>query len=325
MRLVAAALAAVAFLNVAAVAAEPPRALVITSAPILSFEPRDPERRRFGALQFRGGLILKSSEGTFGELSGLVISPDGQRFVSVSDKGRWFRGRIVYRDGAPDGIADAETAPVLGPDGEALGADTESVAEDNGTLYVGIERIHRVMRFDYARDGLRARGVNIDIPHEARTLPFNKGLEALTFVSRGALAGTLIAISERGLDANGDIVGFLIGGSSPGIFSVARSKEFDVTDSALLPNGDLLILERHFSIPRGPAMRIRRIAQSAIRPGATVDGPVLIEADFGYEIDNMEGLAVHRTAQGETVLTIVSDDNASAIQRTILLQFTLAE
>jgi hypothetical protein len=38
----------------------------------------------------------------------------------------------------------------------------------------------------------------------------------------------------------------------------------------------------------------------------------------------MEGLSVHRTADGEIVLTLISDNNFSAIQRTLLLQFTLA-
>jgi hypothetical protein len=37
----------------------------------------------------------------------------------------------------------------------------------------------------------------------------------------------------------------------------------------------------------------------------------------------MEGLSVNRTADGETMLTLISDDNFSSIQRTILLQFTL--
>jgi hypothetical protein len=50
-----------------------------------------------------------------------------------------------------------------------------------------------------------------------------------------------------------------------------------------------------------------------------------MEADLGYEIDNMEGLAVHRAANGDVVLTLVSDDNFSAIQRNILLQFTLLD
>ena len=44
---------------------------------------------------------------------------------------------------------------------------------------------------------------------------------------------------------------------------------------------------------------------------------------MGYQIDNMEGLAVHRTDAGDIVLTLVSDDNFSPLQRTMLLQFTL--
>jgi hypothetical protein len=37
----------------------------------------------------------------------------------------------------------------------------------------------------------------------------------------------------------------------------------------------------------------------------------------------MEGMAVHRTAGGETILTLVSDDNFSFIQRNLLLQFSI--
>ena len=69
-------------------------------------------------------------------------------------------------------------------------------------------------------------------------------------------------------------------------------------------------------------MRIRRVPLSTVRPGALIEGRELIFADMGSQIDNMEGLAVHRTPAGETVLTLISDDNFSAIQRTVLLQFT---
>jgi hypothetical protein len=70
-------------------------------------------------------------------------------------------------------------------------------------------------------------------------------------------------------------------------------------------------------------MRLRRIPLASLKDGALVDGPVLAAADMGYQIDNMEGIGVHRTPGGETVLTLVSDDNFSPIQRTLLLQFTL--
>jgi hypothetical protein len=159
-----------------------------------------------------------------------------------------------------------------------------------------------------------------------RKLPYNKGLEALVFVQKGQpLAGALIAISERGLDADGNLIAFLIGGPSPGQFSVRRTEKFDISDAVLLPSGELLILERKFSWFTGINIRIRSIPLKSIAPGALVDGPVLFDADLGHEVDNMEGLDAHVTADGETVLTMVSDDNFSLLQRTLLLQFTLAE
>jgi hypothetical protein len=139
------------------------------------------------------------------------------------------------------------------------------------------------------------------------------------------LAGTLIAMSERGLDAKGNLLAFLIGGPAPGQFSLRRSDNFDVSDAVLLPSGELLVLERKFSWLAGVGIRIRRIALKSVAPGAVVDGPSIFEADLGHEIDNMEGIDAHLTPEGDTVLTMVSDDNFSLIQRTLLLQFTLVE
>jgi hypothetical protein len=162
------------------------------------------------------------------------------------------------------------------------------------------------------------------MPPAVKKLPFNKGLEALVFVPKGLpLAGTLIAISERGLDAQGNLIAFLVGGPSPGQFSVRRTNGFDVSDAVLLPSGELLLLERKFSLLDGVGIRIRRIALASVAPGAVVDGPSIFDADLGDEIDNMEGIDAHVTPEGDTVLTMVSDDNFSMIQRTLLLQFTL--
>jgi len=300
----------------------------VRAQPIEAFNPREISQSRFGELEFRGGLILTSPYRHFGGISSIRVSPDGGNLIAVSDKGYWLRARIAYRDGRPIGITDAEMAPILGPDGRPLSRrgwyDTESIAEDGGTLYVGIERVHQIVRFDYAKDGLAARGIPIAVPPGMRTLPANKGLECLIVPPKGQpLAGTLIAISERGLDAQGNILGFLIGGASPGTFTVKRSDDFDITDCATTPRGDLLILERRFSWAIGVAMRIRRLALSQVKPDAHLDGPALIFADMGFQIDNMEGLAVHRAATGELVLTLISDDNFSPIQRNLLLQFTL--
>ena len=309
---------------------EAPVAIVVNAKPIAAFEPREPARVRFGALTFRGGIELTSPYAEFGGLSALRVNSDGARFVAVSDKGRWLRGRIVYDGARPVGIADAEMAPVLGPDGKPLAArgwyDTESIAEDGGTVWLGIERVNRIVRFDVGRNGLTARGQPIALPPGIAKLPHNKGLECLAFVPRGLpLARTLLAVSERGLDDEGNIRGFLIDGPSPGEFSVKRIGDFDISDCAVTPAGDFLLLERSFSRLKGVGMRIRRVPLAEVKPGATVDGPVLIEADMGFQIDNMEGLSVHRATDGALVLTLISDDNFSFIQRTLLLQFALTE
>jgi hypothetical protein len=301
----------------------------IKAEPIDAFQPGEKGRVRFGPLEFRGGLELTSSYKAFGGLSALRLFADGASFISLSDKGRWLRGRIAYANGRPIGIDDAEMAPILGPDGRPLAArgwyDTESIAIDGGTLYVGIERVNRIVRLDYGRSGLLARGQPIALPPGISSLPNNRGLECLEFVPRSMPAGgTLVAISERGLDSARNIRGFLIGGRTPGEFSVARHDDFDVSDCAVLPDRELMLLERRFTWTTGVAMRLRRIPLQTLAPGAVVDGKQILTADMGYQIDNMEGLSVHRGSNGETLLTMVSDDNFSLLQRTILLQFALA-
>ena len=67
------------------------------------------------------------------------------------------------------------------------------------------------------------------------------------------------------------------------------------------------------------------LSLAAIKPGALVDGPELLVADLNQQIDNMEGLSVHRAADGALVLTLISDDNFSPLQGTLLLQFTLSD
>jgi hypothetical protein len=309
-------------------AAAAPVPIKVKARPIPFFDSSDHARVRFGSLEYRSGLVLTSSFPGFGGLSGLRLDAKGERFIALSDHGSWFTGRIVYQGRAMTGLDDVEAAPMLGPDGKPLAArgwfDTESIALDGSFVYVGIERVNQVVRFDFAKGFTRSRGEVFPMPPAVKKLPNNKGLEALVFVPKGfALEGTLIAISERGLDREGNLIAFLVGGPTPGQFSVRRSQNFDISDAVLLPSGELLVLERKFSLLSGVGIRIRRIALKSLAPNAVVDGPAIFEADLGEEIDNMEGIDAFVTPEGETVLTMVSDDNFSLLQRTLLLQFRL--
>jgi hypothetical protein len=326
--------AAAAFVLVASLAfaqslrtASAPTKIAVQAAPIASFDTRDPSRTRFGALEFRGGLVLTSNYQAFGGISSLHMQPDGAHFLAVTDNGSWLRARIVYDNGRPAGLADAEMAPALGADGVPLASrgwfDMESLAQKDGQFYVGIERAEKIVRFDIAQDGLMARGEPISVPSDFKTFKFNKSLECLAAPAKGApLAGKLIVVTERSLDAAGNHRAFLLDGDKVERFTVKRSDDFDVSDCTVLGN-DLLLLERSYSPLRGVAMRIRRIPLASLKESAVVDGPALVTADMGYQIDNMEGIGLHRTPEGETVLTLVSDDNFSVIQRTLLLQFAI--
>src|ERR1700694_3638681 len=183
-----------------------PVSIEVNARPLPSFDTRDRQHVRFGALEYRSGLILTSRFRGFGGLSGLRLDAKGERFIAISDKGSWFTGRIVYNGREMTGLDDVEASPMLGPDGKPITSrgwfDSEAIALDGSMVYIGLERVNQVLRFDFAKGFTRALGEVVPLPPAARKLPFNRGLEALVVVPRGMpLAGTLVALSERGLDA----------------------------------------------------------------------------------------------------------------------------
>jgi hypothetical protein len=303
------------------------RDLTARAEPIEQLCARD-ESSRFGELEFRGGLDLRASSADFGGISGLSVDPGTDRFLAISDAGLWIAGRFEERHGRLVGVGELVIAPMLGAGDKPLMSmrrgDTESLAVSNGIAYVGIERTNEIVRFPFARDGLEARGEKVPLPGPARRLPRNQGLEAVGLGLPGTpLAGILVAIAEGGGEEDAPTEGFLIGGRSPGRFKLRRSGGYDITDLAFLPDGDILVLERRFSILGGIGMRLRRIGAADLRPGATVDGEVLADVGGGCTIDNMEALAVSRSSSGEVMLTIMSDDNYSLLQRNLVLRFAL--
>lgn len=304
-----------------------PAPIAVNASAIASFSPSEPERRRFGALEFRSGLRLTSPHEDFGGFSGMWRAPDGAGLVAISDAGHWLTATLRRTGGRLSGLDGARLAPILRADGRPLNRtrsyDTEGLAMAGGVAFISIERTHQVMRFDFAKDGVMAHGREIPVPRELKRLPANKSLEAIAVAPPGhPLAGAVIVVAERSGGEAEPTLGAILTGPRAGLFQVSRPNAYDITDMAFLPDGDLLLLERWFRPFRGVAMRIRRVPGRMVAPGAMLDGPTLIEADLAQEIDNMEGLAIHEE-QGRHILTLISDDNFSMLQRTILLEFAL--
>lgn len=307
-----------------------PTALEISARALDGFRIRS-SKTRFGALQFVGGLELSSSSGDFGGISSFRFLSPGDRFLAVTDTGYWLSGTLIRNaEGRPKGIGAAALTPILNAEGAASGekwtADAESIALEGDRAVVGFERVHRIAEFAIDPDDMGPAIGERNFLVPARELRVNRGFETLAFApADSAFKGALVAITERSIDREGNIFAAILDGPLKGIFTVARRDDFDVTDGAFLPDGDLLLLERRFSITSGVAMRLRRIPAGAIRPGSIADGPVLLEADMGYQIDNMEALDVWRSADGATMVSMLSDDNHSILQRNLYLEFRLLD
>ncbi|MGL4491102.1 MAG: esterase-like activity of phytase family protein, partial [Rhizobiaceae bacterium] len=204
--------------------------------------------------------------------------------------------------------------------------DAEGLLVDGGKVSVSFERDHRISTGTLDDSSFAFAFVNERLPVPAREIRSNRGFETLAkSPDSSVLAGARVAVTEKSLNKDRNIFAGIMDGPGKGVFFVARQGDYDITDGDFLPNGDLLLLERKFSMAAGVAMRIRQIAGDTIKKGATVDGPILLEADMAYQIDNMEGLDVWQRADGATMVSLMSDDNHSILQRNLYLEFELGE
>ncbi|PLX35321.1 MAG: twin-arginine translocation pathway signal [Hyphomicrobiales bacterium] len=314
-------------------AAAPPATISLETKPVV-FSPLQPQKNRFGALEWRGGLEISAQNSHFGGFSGLVLNRDGSRMIALSDRGWWLQSELVYEGGRLAGLESAVMNQLLKPGGKPYGSkkhrDAESIISwtsgDLSDLVVSFERRHRLVRYRAPGNALTVPGRRLHALKSFKRLRYNKGLEAIArFPAASALRGWIIAVAEGTLDKAGNHLAWLLRGRSARRLSVKKRGEFEITDAAAMPGGDLILLERAVSLLGGPRFALRRIKAAHIRAGAVLDGEVLIEADLRHTIDNMEGLALHRHPDGELRLTLISDDNFSLIQRTLLLQFALRE
>ena len=308
----------------------------ITATPITHFTRGGlSHEKRFGKLEFRGGLLLSSPAKIFGGLSGISIEPDGKRFMAVSDETGWLTAEITYENGAPSGLKNARMGPIRGIGGKPLDKkrdlDAEAIAllDGNltrGTVLIGFERNHRIGRFPVVDGVLQNPTGYLKLPPEAKRMRTNKGLEAVAVMQGGPYKGSVIAFCERFPDNPAQHTGWLWVKGEPQRLNFLDIGGFEVTDATSLTDGTLLVLERRFRWTEGVKMRIRRFAATEVKAGALMQGDILIEADLSSEIDNMEGITWHRSPAGEIILTLISDDNFNHfLQRTLLLQFALID
>ena len=282
---------------------------------------------RVGALVFRGGLELDSTDAGFGGWSGLDILDDG-RLIAISDTGEWFSGRVVLSDaGELIGVSEPRIALMrdehgdVFPDKEA--ADAEDVAQmPDGRFAVSFEQTQTIRIYDLNRDGPFGAAQPGPRLAETERLPPNEGLEALTTDG----AGAFIVGAEHG-DRGGHMIWVApFEGQTP-VAPVARLRMgagFGLAGFDRLPDGDYVALERFYAPVIGVRIRLERIAKASLSTGTAEAHPLAYIAP-PLALDNFEGVASVRKPDGGVRLYLISDDNFSPRQRTLLYAFDLDE
>jgi hypothetical protein len=299
----------------AAAAAQSMPAMPAPSGPItveavpVPLDPQDPSKTAIGDFSFAGGLALTSQQTD--RLHGLsdVFITGTDRLVAVGDIGVLFDARLVL-DASERlaGITDAHLVLLTGEDGRPLPgkaeADAEGLAElQSGDRLVSFEGHHRIWLYPASGGVLR------QVPSPQVEFPPNYGMEALA------------ADPAAGPDAY--VVGSEVTGetwtcrlsATPCVKGPTIEMPFGYGLVAIrrLTGGKTACLLRAWDPLRGNRITLRIFQPSGVVAEMDMARPMTI--------DNFEGLAAVQRADGSIRFYLLSDDNASASQRTLLLAF----
>lgn len=276
----------------------------------------NPALRRVGGLVFEGAWELRSRNEDFGGISALVALADG-RFIGVGDAGTLI-GFGLTQDERTDRPFIAPLPDSHGPNQNYKDRDSEGIAHDpmSGQFWISFEANHAIRRYS---SGF-ARTTGILRLKQMQEWPDNKGAECIIRLRDGRfiiIAETLDGDTHPALLFSGDPVER---GSAVSAFRYRPPAGYRVTDGAQLPDGRLVILNRRISFPKGFAAKIALVDTATVKSGNIAAGKVIASLAPPYLVDNMEGIAITQKT-GATYIWLISDNNFSIFQRTILMQF----
>lgn len=283
---------------------------------ILTFEALPLARADLGPLELAGAWELTSPNSDFGSYSALVPLGEGM-LLAASDRGSMMAFSVP---GAPQRRVRIGHFVAHEPWRKAQ-RDIESLTRDpaTGQVWAGFEMTHRIERYD-------AGFTSIDQvrPEAMQGWPSNSGAEAMVRLADGRF----VVIAEGPADWSGaDSPGLLfeadpVSGVEPVRFSFPSRAGFRPVDAAQLPDGRVLILLRkvEWGLPPGFAGKLVVADPAAIAEGQPWRATPVADLEAPLPTDNYEGLAVESDGRGGAVLWLISDDNRTPFQRTLLLR-----
>lgn len=285
-------------------------AITIQAAP-LEFDPKDPEKKSLGAFTWAGGVQLTSNETSrLHGLSDIKVWPNG-RILVVGDEGDLLEAHLVLDyAGRLTGLKDARLTPVIGEDGQPAAShgkadsDAEGIAEfPNGDRLISLEEHDRILFYPHT-GGPPRRAPMPDV-----TFVPNAGMEALaTYPKAGADAYVV------GIEATGETFICRLSAACTKDRTVELKDGYELSAVEVLSGGRMAYLLRAFDPLRGVRVILRIV-------GANGQVEDQLELARPYTIDNFEGLAAAPSPSGGLRFYLISDDNFSKSQRTLLVAF----
>lgn len=288
--------------------------IALVTAPV-PLNPANPAQDRIGDFVYAGGVVLTSPDTSrLHGLSDLKILPDGA-LLAVTDDGDLFEARLQLDDGERlVGLTDGKLRPLLGLGGQPLQGKEHGDAEGlavlpNGDRLVSFERDHRIWL--YPADG----GPPRPAPAPQTLFSDNEGMEALTQYPTAGHDAYLVG-SEEGETW----ICRAAGACARAPAQALPGLEFGLTAIAAFEDGTIAYLSRAYDPARGSRIRMTIVRRPLVETGGSqVIGGLPLEAPFTR--DNFEGLAAVRNSAGGARFYLLSDDNFSSSQRTLLLAF----
>ena len=268
---------------------------------------------------------------TLGSLSGLAWDEDDHVLYAVSDRGVLFQLRpVLAKERLTDvqllaayPLRDAMGQPLKAPWGDAEGLTLDRGANGvtgDGELIVSFERRPRLVRYSPKGDQLGLERLPVNLSKAGSYAEGNKALEAVTRHPRWGL------LTAPELPFRGERDGYVPITAANGrawSYPLHSAPQSSLVAMEALPDGDLLTLERAFvSVLRPLVIALRRTRLTAAGEGPLkVDNVAVFDTSQGWLMDNFEGLTRHRGQR----FFMVSDDNNSPLQRTLLVYFELLD
>lgn len=288
----------------------------------------------FEGIRLRGAVELEAVDldgvGVAG-LSALAWDEDEGLLYALSDRGRIFHLRPLIEDGMLEAVEGLRGFHLRNANGRYIPrrlADSEGMMALNAgngvrgdtRLVISFEQVPRLMVF--RPDGHWAAAYALPTPLKLADNyghP-NRALEAVAYVpGMGPLTGP-----ERPFwNEAGEGVRLYDLQGNYWRYPLSADTGASLVAMEYVAGQGLVALERSFVSPFHPLrIRLRRAGFPGPIAGATlaVEAVALLDSHQGWNIDNFEGLTLHR----DNRWFMVSDDNERGLQKTLLVYFELS-